>query len=396
LFIAIPSMPTMNRSFLLVAILIATLILHGSLYPYAFAVSSGRIGPLDTLLNSWATPPSGFGDLVANILLYMPFGFFAVLATNAKRRVLWVTATGLLLCVAVELAQFYDSGRVTNMSDVYLNTLGTWIGAMSGAAAGSRSIFGRALLLRAVPTILLVAFLGYRLFPYVPTIDLHKYWNALKPIVLHPVLAPIAIFHYFALWLTASFLVAQAAAGAQRPLAFVALLMTFVLGAKVLIVSQAVTLPEIAGAALALAAWAAIWHRPRAAVLLVAAVLCAAILAFRLQPFDFRASSSAFGWLPFRSFLGGSLETDISSFFEKFFLYGSLIWVGAQAGLRLWPATFLVAAMLFATSVVETHLPGRSAEISDALIALITGVVFTALTRSPQEASSARSPHTVR
>ena len=55
-----------------------------------------------------------------------------------KHRILLITLTGLMLCVGVELAQFYDIGRVTNMSDVYLNTLGTLLGAVGGAFVKSR------------------------------------------------------------------------------------------------------------------------------------------------------------------------------------------------------------------------------------------------------------------
>ena len=386
---------TINRNFLLVAILIAAVILHGSLYPYAFEVPASPIGPVRTLLQSWSKPPSGFGDLAANILLYVPFGFFAVLAINGRSRVLWVTAAGLTLCIVVELAQYYDAGRVTNMSDVYLNTFGTWLGAMGGAVAVSRPALVGVLSVKPIPTLLVIAFLGYRLFPYVPTIDLHKYWNALKPLFLHPGASPAAVFHYFALWLVASFLMDQVAGG-RKSLVFVAFLMAFVFAAKVLIVSLAVTLPEVVGATLAYAFWITISGCPRIAAPVVAVILCAAITMLRLEPFNFRATPGIFSWLPFRGFLGGSLEINIASFFEKFFLYGSLVWIAVQAGLSFRVATLLVTALLFSTSLAEVYLPGRSAEITDALIALMTGVIFATLARSTREANGVIHPRTAR
>jgi hypothetical protein len=64
------------------------------------------------------------------------------------------------------------------------------------------------------------------------------------------------------------------------------------------------------------------------------------------------------------------------SFFEKAFLYGSLIWLIGRAGIRYSTAAVLVAAMIFCTSWVETYLPNRSAEITDALMTLLIGTII--------------------
>ncbi len=369
-----------DPGFVLVSIAIVAVIVHGSLFPYAFRIPPGSASAIGTLLGSWAQPPSSFGDLVANILLYMPLGFFGVLALRAPQRLLAVTVFGLLLCTTIELAQFYDEGRVTNMSDVYLNTLGTWLGGFAGAAVGEEGqrVLPRALRGQPVACLLLVALLGYRLFPFVPVIDLHKYLHALKPVVLRPSFAPWPIFHYFVLWLTVCYLVA---AIIGRRFAGVAILLfaAFVFGARIAIANLDVTLPEIIGALSALAVWFALLSRSRAAAPGVAALLCATIIAVRLAPFDFEAMSRPFGWVPFGSYLGGSLNVNIVSFLEKFFLYGSLIWIGREAGLRILMATGATAGLLLATSLAETHLPGRSAEITDAVMALLIGAIFATM-----------------
>ena len=72
----------------------------------------------------------------------------------------------------------------------------------------------------------------------------------------------------------------------------------------------------------------------------------------------------------------GSIEVDIQSFFEKFFLYGSLIWLLARIGIPLRIAAASLAAGLAATSWAETYLPGRSAEITDAVMAIIIAEAF--------------------
>jgi multisubunit Na+/H+ antiporter MnhB subunit len=85
------------------------------------------------------------------------------------------------------------------------------------------------------------------------------------------------------------------------------------------------------------------------------------------------------------------------SFLEKAFLYGALIWLLGKSGLGTRVSTILVAILLFATSWAETRLPGRSAEITDALMALLIGAVIVVLTGtvpSPaaKTAEAARQP----
>jgi hypothetical protein len=104
----------------------------------------------------------------------------------------------------------------------------------------------------------------------------------------------------------------------------------------------------------------------------------------RLAPFEFTTYGRAFGWIPFHSFLYGSLELNIVSFLEKAFLYGAMIWLLDMSGLRLGISIILVAVVLFATSCAETYLPGRSAEITDALMALLIGAII-AVVKTPAE-----------
>jgi len=389
-----------SRNLLLATVAVIAVIVHGSLYPYQFRVPMGTAGPLQTLLDSWAIPPSSYADLVANLLLYVPLGFCGALAIQGgrARRLCIMTLAGLVLSTGVELAQFYDGARVTNMSDVYLNTSGAALGAIAAvllASAGRRlpmtEIAGDP-----IPVLLLVAMLGYHLYPYVPTIDLRKYWHAVRPLILAPSLPPYPMLRYFALWLTTSCLIG-AVAGFKRSRLFLLLFVAFVFTAKILIENVVLSLPEVVGGVLAVAAWFMIGRRRRIAALVTGIVLCCAIAIARLEPFDFQTPARAFGWVPFRSFLGGSLGNNVTSFFEKFFLYGSLLWLSIEAGASLWLATLLIALFLFVTSVAEIYLPGRSAEITDALMVLMIGLIMSAIinrqgaSRYPAPAATARN-----
>ena len=83
--------------------------------------------------------------------------------------------------------------------------------------------------------------------------------------------------------------------------------------------------------------------------------------------------------MPFRSLMQGSLSADTLAFLEKFFLYGSMIYLLGNALGRRLPAAVITAALLFTTSWAEAWLPGRSAEITDTLMALIVAVIFALL-----------------
>jgi VanZ family protein len=381
-----------NKGFLIAGAIIVAVILYGSLYPFTFYQPEDGVGPLRNLVRSWAETP-GRGDFVANIFFYLPLGFFGSLAFAGSgrtfRRILLVTFAGGLLSTTMELAQYYIAGRVSAADDVYANLIGTVLGAIVGNFAGGDFLWlqFRDIAANRVPCMLLGLWLVYRLYPYVPTIDLHKYWDALKPVVFHPRPTGYDLFRYTATWLTVSSLI-EAIGGRRRGWLLFPLFIATVLAAKVVIIGKTLNAAEIVGATIALAVWLllAISISARIRTAATALLFSAYIVAERLEPFQFSAYGRAFGWIPFRSFLYGSVEVNITSFLEKAFLYGSLIWLLDRSGLRSEVSTILVAILLFVTSWAEIYLPDRSAEITDALMALLIGVIIAAI-KTPTERS---------
>ena len=158
----------------------------------------------------------------------------------------------------------------------------------------------------------------------------------------------------------------------------------FILSVRVLILGTVLSVAEIAGAVIALCLWPivlALPSRQRSAGLFV--LLGSVVFFERLQPFQFQSEARQFGWLPFWSLMKGSIGVDVMSFFEKSFLYGSLLFLFTEGSGRLRTAAALVCGMLFATSWAQTYLPGRSAELTDATMALLiaVGMALTARER---------------
>jgi VanZ family protein len=390
-----------GKRFLIPTAIIVAVILYGSLYPFDFHQPNGGRGALQHLLRSWDEKP-GRGDLIANVFFYLPLGFFGSPAaagiSRGLPRILLVTLAGGILSTAMELAQYYLPERVSAADDIYANVIGTALGALVGvlAAGNFRWLPFRQFAADRVACLLLALWLGYRLYPYVPTIDLHKYWEALRPAILHPRPVAYDLFRYTAIWLTIGNLI-EAIAGPQLGKLVVPLFFAAILAAKIVILGKTLSTAEIAGAIVALAAWlllaASVGTRLRAA--LTALLFSAYIVAERLAPFQFTPYRRAFSWVPFRSFLYGALELNIMSFLEKAFLYGALIWLLARSGLGPRVSTILVAIMLFATSWAETRLPGRSAEITDALMAILIGAVIVVLA-GPATVAAAKPAVTAR
>ncbi len=369
------------RNYAIVTALVAMVIVYGSLYPFEFSVPAAGGNPLGVLLDSWADRPAA-GDFLANILLYMPLGFFGMMSfpRNVRfgLRLLLVVAGGALLSLAMELTQYYDVGRDTAASDLYANTIGTLIAAPVAMVFSGRVRFPlfQEIAARPVPVLLVADWVAYRLYPYVPTIDLHKYWHALRPLILDPIPAPIALYRHAAIWLTL-FALIEAIVGRRRSGVLAPLFAAAILGARVLIVSTILSAAEVVGAAVAICLWPVLRgldHRLRSGLLFL--VLGGYVVIERLQPFAFAAFARPFDWVPFNGFMNGSVEIAALSFLEKCFLYGSLLFLLGNAGMRLALAVAIVAGMLLATSWAETYLPDRSAEITDALMTVLIGVGF--------------------
>jgi hypothetical protein len=75
---------------------------------------------------------------------------------------------------------------------------------------------------------------------------------------------------------------------------------------------------------------------------------------------------------------------------EKSFLYGTLIWLWAEAGLPHGFASVGVSLSLLACSSADAYLPGRVAETTDAVIGLLLGS-FMVLFRHCREGSESAS-----
>ena len=354
------------------------LIIYGTLYPFSFVIGLHEESIL-SLLKASANSHVSRGDTIANIILFLPFGFFAMqrVLPSVPRfiRIVFVVTAGAAFSLGIESTQSCIPGRAVSVYDLAANT----VGAMFGAAFGWKDLRGKLSRfktdkhpLTVFPALLLGAWLGRQLFPFVPTLDVQNAKDALKPLFFGELL-PLDVLEYFIITIVVCRLVwAFVQSGPVRtaltflPLGVVAI-KPFILGGSV---SQA----DIAGAILGIVVWWSIMVRiPRNAEIL-AFLLMVQIVIQELTPFVFDANPGHFSAIPFIGFIRGPMLNSALQFLEKIFLYGAFVWLLVKTGLKLRFSLILSVALLSCIELIQMFIPGRVSEVSDPLLVVIMGV----------------------
>jgi VanZ family protein len=369
-----------------IALIVVAIVIYGSLHPFAFV--EREVDILATLRASldhaWSR-----GDALANVLLYGPVGLFVHWSLAARRHPAVAAVLALVYAVAlsltIEVAQLYAEGRVTSLFDTAFNALGATLGIVVALAIGRAPRLGQVQVATKAPfpLLLIIAWLGYRLYPFVPSFDPQAFKDALKPLVHQLSLPPLDTLRHAIAWLViARLLVPVVGRAASVPV--VAILAAATLASSVLIMTRALSAPQIVGAAAAIVAWPLIAATPRSERL-VGVLLVIAIAIVGLAPFTFGEVVNDFRWRPMSGFLAGSLVINALALLEKVFLYGSLVWLARESGLSLPLAGALGAAYLLAIEFAQITLPGRVPEITDPLLAVLLAFVLSFFARAHGE-----------
>jgi VanZ family protein len=374
-------------------LIVVALILYGSLYPWHFHARHLAGSPLWILLHSWPAAVNRYilWDVAVNVVLYVPFGIFGFLSMRdgapPALRMAVPLALALALSASVEMLQIFDVTRECSASDVVSNVAGAALGIGLGALYRGklRRVLERreaaSLLHPSAALLLLCCWLGYQLFPLFPAFG--RTGLAAKLAAMGPLsaISPDGTLLIFAEWLAVACLLdTLLEKSAGRPLA----LLLLVLPARLLIVSRNLSWADLLGALAAWAVWVAFPRRPvRRAVPFL---LAGALLLNELAPFHL-ARAAPFHWVPFRGLFEAPWQNGMTVLFRKSFWYGSLIWLWRSAGRGLAPATAAVAAALFLLESVQIYLPGRVPEVSDAILAVLMGVLLWLLNSPPATAA---------
>lgn len=83
---------------------------------------------INTFMHSETGMKNSFRNLIGNILVFMPLGFFIPLLFDKFNNLKKVLKVGFLSSLAIELSQLFVGGNVCDIDDVIYNTLGALAG----------------------------------------------------------------------------------------------------------------------------------------------------------------------------------------------------------------------------------------------------------------------------
>ena len=353
-------------------------LVYASLYP----IASFRPPDESPLTLLFETVRISRTDLLGNLLVYIPLGFFLA-ARKPALSPLGATLFGCGLSFGIEYLQAFLPGRVPSLTDWGLNTAGTLVGAGLGSRVARVRVPISELLNVAEPRAWLgLAAVGTwvssQLFPFVPTVDIGYLRGGLSPVwhVLQGTdsFSPTQAAVYAFATLSLSTILVQCLRPNHRfrllvPLAFLAVLL-----AKVPIVTRQLSLEALAGVL------AGLWisrqfadSKPSGRLPFLAALGAFLVDGLRSEGSGAEAALQPFNWIPLRTHLTSELigAADILSTAWPF-----LAMAFAASGSKSIPPRraavgggALVFAVVMAVEWVQGFLPGRTPDVTDALVA---------------------------
>lgn len=345
------------------ALVVAVLAIHGSLFPWRFAMPPslalawGRMVHQPSLWTS-------LGDVVGNVALFVPVGALGWALDHRPigwRRTLLVLAAGTAFAFVLQVAQLFVPSRDAALSDVVWNALGLSVG-MAAVAGGSRvhvPWLGRESARASLATVVLWLMLQW--WPLVPRIDWQQIKNALKPLLLAPRWSA-----HSALEAGLSLMVVGAMARGwhRRGPLLLALVMLAALG-KLVMVNQALTLARSVGWVVGLLGVWLLWRLPpRAASWGMAGAAWLWFTIDELRPFELAAAPGEFHGLPFEALLQGSLVANTLALAWHLFWLGAVMLLATAQGARAGALAVALSAWALLIELSQMLLPGRVADIT--------------------------------
>ncbi len=404
----------MRRGWLVAAFFYALLIGYGSLFPLSGWTEPAH--PWHSLVLATGGRRLSSPDLIVNVLAYVPLGLSVVLAHSTRRSagrvLLRATLIGFALSLVVESLQVYLPSRVSALSDLLTNILGTFVGAMLGLQLGAQRPVGMALARWRMRWIqpgraanVGLATLGLwalsQLNPLVPSFDIGKLRQGLAPIarVLTGAtpFVPTQALQYLCMIAALALLLHHIVRPQQPRWLLVLVAFGAVLGLKVPMIGRQLSLEMLSGLLLGVALAVPLSMLPRRALGAAGMALVGASVVIEALAPGSHPTRTAFNWVPFRAHLTNPL-IGVNAILQT--AWSAFAWAvfARMAGLlRKTPlfaacSALLVGGAVFALELAQQLIPGRTGDLTTALIAAAAWLVSWHLLPAPGDAARERPP----
>lgn len=347
---------------------------YGSLYPFEYINAASVADPWTALLRApvlW----TNFPDVLGNIVLFVPLGLCIRLIEPRMRLsavAAWFVAF-VAYAIGIQVLQYHFAGRYADLGDAMWNALGCAIG-ISFAWLSRRYALslprGAEPGVQTFAIVLLALWCGAELAPFVPTLDVQRFKDALRPLREWNI-EPLRVLTLSCDIAVCAELI-RTAFGSARQWRNLALLLAATLLAKLVVVFHAwhwasfVALPF--GAALAFITQRCATDKRR---LILAALLFAAYTISAIFPLSLRSVPQAMSWVPFAARLNGDMLHNLDSLFLSMYRFTTILWLLAAQGARLRGTAILLALWALGVEWLQTWLEGRTADATEVLLVMI-------------------------
>ena len=369
--------------------LTTALVLYGSLFPFEFAWPSDA--SINRLFSFSIVDGRSPGDIVSNIVLFIPIGFLgAVLSAQSAgylKRLAALFVGGLLLAGGAQVLQLFVPLRDPTLSDIVWNMVGLTLGiAGLRALSASRFLAHFPSGLPSFPLALVMLWVLAEFIPLIPSIDFQQFKDSLKHFFFGGGLSIGQVMLSGASILLLAEALDRVLGTRRTQLWLIPILITGVF-LKIIVVAvyldASVTLGWVVGALVWLIM---VWSGVKDRLGLSALFLLVAIIIGALEPFRFSFEPSRLHLLPFGSFLEGGMLANTRELLTKFFLFSGLLWLAQSRVKDLTSIIIGLACIVFALELSQTYVEGRTASIDDALLVLFAGLVVAQWDRLMGEA----------
>ncbi len=334
-------------------------------------------------------------DLIANFLIYVPFGLLLAFGLKARFRRVWTLSGatilyGMALSFSMESLQLFLPNRVSSLTDVAMNTAGAAAGASLALIFNPDTMLGRRLsylrmrwfrpgLMTDLGLVILGLWALAELTPLIPSLDFANLSNGFAPLRAalqnhaHFSMRQTLIFSFHTIGL--GFLAATLIRDGRLFLLFPAFVICVLL-LKIPVVSQQITLEALLGCGtglLILFAFRRFKRNHTAAAGIGIIVAAYAIAQLDFGGFSLLQQVRPFNWVPFHSRIGYVTRlADILATVWPFLAvaYLALFLRPRNAIATAAGGAVLVGAFTFALEWNQQSAPARYADITTVILAL--------------------------
>ena len=379
-----------------ILLLFVILISYGSLYPFHF---SGDLLPAAEFF-TWLFDGSyrtTRADIVANILLFVPYGFVAIMALSTSRRLLFhaslLFVAGAILAFVLQYMQFYLPARVPTATDAWYNSIGIIAGMTLAHLLKqySQNHLPDELATPTdwsqitIPLLLALLWVAWRLFPFVPLISTQSIMAAVSPLMKQPELSFTIIFRDTIGWLVFFYLLTRPPFD-RMPKFRILKFVFYILGLEILVRGNLITVNDLLAALCAFAIFSSLPTDKLQQGLTRGLVI--AIFLTLITPLVVAEPANEYIWLPFSGLMKGNPWANGELLLLKIYLYASFIYMLRRTWVSWGGAALITSGLLIIISLLQLFFGHNNGEFTEPLLA---GLIAWAISQLEKVATEERA-----